>query len=271
MNIRFPLAAVRRLPAGSHWLMLFLGVAALLLAGPALAADVPAAPKSALGGLIALAGGDKGQPLSLSLQVLLLMTLLTLLPSVLLMMTAFVRIIIVLSILRQAIGLQQAPPNQLLVGLSLFMTFFVMQPALDQINRQALQPFVADSIPAEQAINRAGNVLHGFMMANTRTHDLDMFAKMAGEGPFPSREAVPMRVLMPAYATSELKTAFQIGVLLFLPFLVIDLVVASVLMALGMMMVSPVMIALPFKLMLFVAVDGWALVMASLAQSFAAG
>ncbi|MFA7440796.1 MAG: flagellar type III secretion system pore protein FliP [Sphingomonadaceae bacterium] len=252
--------------AKTHWLMLLGGLLALLAAGPVFAAD---APRTALGGLLELAGGDTGQPLSLSLQVLLLMSLLTLLPSVLLMMTAFVRIIIVLAILRQAIGLQQAPPNQLLVGLALFMTFFVMQPALDRINQHALQPFVADTLPAEQAIGRAGNELHGFMLANTRTADLGMFSELAGEGPYASNADVPMRVLMPAYATSELKTAFQIGVLLFLPFLVIDLVVASVLMALGMMMVSPVMIALPFKLLLFVAVDGWALIMASLAQSFA--
>lgn len=249
-----------------HIALFAAGLAALLLgASPASAQQAP----SALGGLIDLAGGEGGTPFSLSLQVLLLMSLITLLPSVLLMMTAFVRIIIVLSILRQAIGLQQAPPNQLLVGLSLFLTFFVMQPHLAQINARALQPFVADQMPAEQAIGAAGDVLHGFMLANTRTTDLKLFADLAGEKPFASKADVPMRVLMPAFATSELKTAFQIGILLFLPFLIIDLVVASVLMALGMMMVSPVMIALPFKLMLFVAVDGWALVMASLAQSFA--
>lgn len=249
-----------------HIALFAAGLAALLLgASPASAQQAP----SALGGLISLAGGEGGTPFSLSLQVLLLMSLITLLPSVLLMMTAFVRIIIVLSILRQAIGLQQAPPNQLLVGLSLFLTFFVMQPHLAQINARALQPFVADQMPAEQAISAAGDVLHGFMLANTRTTDLKLFADLAGEKPFASKADVPMRVLMPAFATSELKTAFQIGILLFLPFLIIDLVVASVLMALGMMMVSPVMIALPFKLMLFVAVDGWALVMASLAQSFA--
>ncbi|MBS3961226.1 MAG: flagellar type III secretion system pore protein FliP, partial [Sandarakinorhabdus sp.] len=234
------------------------------VASPAFAQAVPTTPPSApppsdsaLGGLLALFGAGNSGPLSLSLQVLLLMTLLTLLPSVLLMMTAFVRIVIVLAILRQAIGLQQAPPNQLLIGLALFMTFFVMQPAIADINTNALQPFVADQIPAEQAILSAGNVLHGFMLANTRTTDLKLFADLAGAGPFVSNQDVPMRVLMPAFATSELKTAFQIGILLFLPFLVIDLVVASMLMALGMMMVSPIMIALPFKLMLFVAVDGW--------------
>ena len=259
-------------PVG-HWLMFLAGCLALLIAAePALAQaappPTPPAQPSALGGLISLAGGETGTAFSLSLQVLLLMTLLTLLPSVLLMMTAFVRIVIVLAILRQAIGLQQAPPNQLLIGLALFLTFFVMQPWLADINAQALQPFVANQMPAEQAITKAGDILHGFMLQHTRTADLKLFADLAGAKPFASEAEVPMRILLPAFATSELKTAFQIGILLFLPFLVIDLVVASVLMALGMMMVSPVMIALPFKLMLFVAVDGWALVTASLARSF---
>lgn len=278
------LAAPARPAHLGHWrhLLLFAaGVLALLLladpvaaqaAAPVAAAPVaPAAPAggTGLGGLIALAGGEHGTPFALSLQVLLLMTLLALLPSVLLMMTAFVRIIVVLAILRQAIGLQQSPPNQLLLGLALFLTFFVMQPALSEINQTALQPFVENQLPAEQAIGRAGDVLHQFMIRNTRKTDLNLFAEIAHEGPFQTEAAVPMRVLMPAYATSELKTAFQIGILIFLPFLIIDLVVASVLMALGMMMVSPVMIALPFKLMLFVAIDGWALVTASLARSFA--
>ncbi len=265
--------ALRPLWQLGHLLLFALGVLALLLLAEPAAAQA-AAPDtggtgSGLSGLIALAGGESGTPFSLSLQVLLLMTLLALLPSVLLMMTAFVRIIVVLAILRQAIGLQQSPPNQLLMGLALFLTFFVMQPALHEINRTALQPFVANQLPAEQAIGRAGDVLHQFMLRNTRRHDLNMFAEIANTGAFENEAAVPMRVLMPAFATSELKTAFQIGVLIFLPFLIIDLVVASVLMALGMMMVSPVMIALPFKLMLFVAIDGWALVTASLARSFA--
>ncbi|WP_448580048.1 flagellar type III secretion system pore protein FliP [Thermaurantiacus sp.] len=253
--------------AAGHLLMLMAGLAMLLVSGMAEAQEA-----GLFGGLKTLAeeGGDRGA-LSLSLQVLLIMSLLTVLPSVVLMMTAFLRIIIVLAILRQALGLQQAPPNQLLVGLALFMTFFVMQPAWAEISAVAFDPWVADTIPAEVAIARAGDVLHGFMMANTRTADLKLFADLAKLGPFASEAEVPMRILLPAYATSELKTAFQIGVLLFLPFLVIDLVVASVLMALGMMMVSPIMIALPFKLMLFVAVDGWALVMASLAGSFATG
>lgn len=251
-----------------HLMLLVAGLVALLLAHPAVA---QAAEPGALSAILQLAGKgqQQGGALSLSLQLLLVMTLLTLLPSVLLMMTAFVRIMVVLAILRQAIGLQQAPPNQLLVGIALFLTFFVMQPSFDQINRTALQPFVADQLPAEQAIGRAGDVLHGFMLRNTRKTDLKLFADIAAEKAWAAPADVPMRVLMPAFATSELKTAFQIGVLLFLPFLIIDLVVASVLMALGMMMVSPVMISLPFKLMLFVAVDGWALVIASLAESFA--
>lgn len=250
------------------FLLLAAGVAALMTSAMARAEAAP----GLFGGLMRLSqqAGDTGA-LSLSLQVLLLMALLTVLPSVVLMMTAFLRIVIVLAILRQALGLQQAPPNQLLVGLALFMTFFVMQPSWAQIDAIALQPWMANAIPAEEAIRRAGGVLHGFMIANTRTTDLKLFADLAGAPPFASSEAVPMRILLPAFATSELKTAFQIGILLFLPFLVIDLVVASVLMALGMMMVSPMMIALPFKLMLFVAVDGWALVMASLAGSFASG
>ena len=256
-----------------HALLFMAGLLAMLISASPLFAQVappqPSAQPSALGGLIQLAGGEKGTAFSLSLQVLLLMTLLTLLPSVLLMMTAFVRIIVVLAILRQAIGLQQAPPNQLMVGLALFLTFFVMQPWFNQINESALQPFVANQMPAEQAIGRAGDILHGFMMQHTRTTDLNLFAGLANAPPFASDADVPMRILLPAFATSELKTAFQIGILLFLPFLIIDLVVASVLMSLGMMMVSPVLIALPFKLMLFVAVDGWALVTASLARSFA--
>ncbi|TPE60139.1 flagellar type III secretion system pore protein FliP [Sandaracinobacter neustonicus] len=258
------LTAARR----RHALLFVVGLLAMLMAAPVFAQTAPEQP-SALGGLIALAGGEKGTAFSLSLQVLLLMTLLTLLPSVLLMMTAFVRIVVVLAILRQAIGLQQAPPNQLMIGLALFLTFFVMQPWMERINDQALQPFVANELPAEQAISRASDILHGFMLQHTRTADLNLFAGLANASPFASEAEVPMRILLPAFATSELKTAFQIGILLFLPFLIIDLVVASVLMALGMMMVSPVLIALPFKLMLFVAVDGWALVTASLARSFA--
>ncbi len=222
---------------------------------------------TALDGVAALAGG-KG--LALPLQILLLMTLLTVLPSVLLMMTGFTRIIIVLAILRQAIGLGQAPPNQVLVGLALFLTLFVMQPTFARIEREAYAPFAAQTLPAEAAIARGGAALHDFMMAQTREKDLRLFANLSHSGPMATPAAVPMTLLLPAFATSELKTAFQIGFLIYLPFLVIDLVVASILMGLGMMMVSPTLISLPFKLLLFVMVDGWALMLGSLAGSFVA-
>lgn len=223
---------------------------------------------TALDSVAALESGKA--PLALPLQILLLMTLLTVLPSVLLLMTGFTRIIIVLAILRQAIGLGQAPPNQVLVGLSLFLTLFVMQPTFTRINREAYAPFAAQVLPAEKAIERGGAALHDFMMAQTREKDLRLFANLSQSGPFVAPADVPMAILLPAFATSELKTAFQIGFLIYLPFLVIDLVVASILMALGMMMVSPTLISLPFKLLLFVMVDGWALMLGSLAGSFVA-
>ncbi len=207
-------------------------------------------------------------PLALPLQILLLMTVLTLLPSLLLMMTGFTRILIVLAIVRQAIGLGQAPPNQLLVGLALFLTLFVMRPTVTAIEAQAYRPYAAGQIPAETAVERAGVALHGFMAAQTREKDVRLFSGLARTGPYAKPADIPMTVLVPAFATSELKTAFEIGFLVYLPFLVIDLVVAAILMALGMMMVSPTLISLPFKLLLFVAVDGWALLLGSLAESF---
>jgi flagellar biosynthetic protein FliP len=210
-----------------------------------------------------------GAPLALPLQILLLMTVLTLLPSLLLMMTGFTRILIVLAIVRQAIGLGQTPPNQLLVGLALFLTLFVMRPTVTAIEAQAYRPYASGAIPAEVAVERAGAHLHTFMRAQTREKDVRLFAGLAHVGPFATPADIPMSVLVPAFATSELKTAFEIGFLVYLPFLVIDLVVASILMALGMMMVSPTLISLPFKLLLFVAVDGWALLLGSLASSFA--
>jgi flagellar biosynthetic protein FliP len=215
------------------------------------------------------AGGNGGGSLSLSLQVLIIMGLLTVLPGILLMMTSFTRIIIVLSILRQALGLQQTPPNQVLIGLSLFLSFFVMAPAVNQINATAIQPYAEGRLNGTQLISTAGAPLHAFMAKQTRVKDLTMFAQMAKSGPYRSTADVPYSVLLPAFVTSELKTAFQIGFLVFLPFIVIDLVVATVLMALGMMMMSPTIISLPFKLLLFVLVDGWALTMGSLANSFA--
>jgi flagellar biosynthetic protein FliP len=226
----------------------------------------PGALSRALGSI----AGD-GRPLSLSLQILLIMSLLTVLPSILLMMTSFTRILIVLSILRQAIGLQQTPPNQVLVGLSLFLSLFVMKPVIDQIGAQAYTPYGSGQISIEEAVSRSGTVLHGFMIRQTREADLRMFAGMAGVERFPNPEAVPFSILLPAFITSELKTAFQIGFLIFLPFLIIDLVVSSTLMSLGMMMLSPTIVSMPFKLLLFVMVDGWTLTMGSLAASFSGG
>lgn len=214
--------------------------------------------------------GD-GRPLSLSLQLLILMGLLTVLPSLVLMMTSFTRIIIVLSILRQALGLQQTPPNQVLVGLSLFLSIFIMQPVLSQINTNAIAPYGKEEISLEEAITRSGDAFHNFMMRQTRKSDLAMFAKIAKVPDFKSKADVPFSILLPAFVTSELKTAFQIGFLIFLPFLIIDLIIASALMSLGMVMLSPTIISMPFKLLLFVLVDGWALTMGSLANSFAGG
>jgi len=236
-------------------------VVALCVAAPAFAQEA-----QMQGALSSLAGD--GKPLSLSLQVLLLMSLLTILPSLVLMMTSFTRIIIVLSILRQALGLQNTPPNQVLVGLSLFLSIFVMQPQLSEINKTAFQPYMANQMPIDQGIVRSGEVLHGFMMQQTRKTDLLLFADLAKAPKFKSPKEVPFAILLPAYVTSELKTAFQIGFLIFLPFLIIDLIVSSALMSLGMMMLSPAVVAMPFKLLLFVLIDGWALTMGSLAASF---
>ena len=192
----------------------------------------------------------------------------TLLPSMLLMMTSFVRIIIVLSLLRQALGTQSAPPNQVVIGLSLFLTFFVMGPTLDKVYAEAYVPYTKNAMPFEQALDRAEAPLRQFMSKQTRQSDLALFVRLAKLEPGMTAQAVPLRVLVPAFVTSELKSAFQIGFMIFIPFLVIDIVVASVLMSLGMMMLSPMIISMPFKLMLFVLVDGWTLIMGSLASSF---
>jgi len=228
----------------------------------------PAGIGDALERAMGSANGEDGAPLSFSLQVLLLMSLLTVLPALVLMMTSFTRIIIVLAILRQALGLQQSPPNQVLVGLALFLSLFIMAPTLEQVNTNAIEPYAAGTMEADAAIAEAGTAFHAFMIRQTRETDLAMFADLAGQDSFASPQDVPFSILLPAFVTSELKTAFQIGFMLFLPFLVIDLVVASVLMSLGMMMMSPTIISLPFKLLLFVLVDGWALLMGSLAMSF---
>jgi flagellar biosynthesis protein FliP len=236
--------------------------AVFLLTAPAEAAGLSRAAEQL--------SGD-GRPLSLSLQILLLMGLLTILPSLVLMMTSFTRIIIVLALLRQALGLQQTPPNQVLVGLALFLSLFIMAPAIEEINRVAYTPYGEEQISIEEAVQRSGTVLHGFMLEQTRDSDIALFMDIADADPVAEPADLPFSILLPAFVTSELKTAFMIGFLIWLPFLIIDLVVASALMALGMMMLSPPIVSMPFKLLLFVLVDGWALTMGSLAASFGGG
>lgn len=210
----------------------------------------------------------EGQTYTVTLEILALMTVLTLLPALLLMMTSFTRIIIVLSILRQALGTAQTPSNQIILGLSLFLTLFIMAPIFNEVNKVAVQPYMAGSVTAFEAINEATVPFKQFMLAQTRETDIRMFADIAGITDIESPEQTPLTLLMPAFVTSELKTAFQIGFMVFIPFVVIDLVVASVLMSMGMMMLSPMIVSLPFKLMLFVLVDGWSLIMGTLASSF---
>ncbi len=230
---------------------------------PSVATAVPGIPALAV-----QTGVGGGQTYSLTLQMLALMTALTLLPAALLMMTAFTRIVIVLGILRQAIGAGQTPPNQVLLGLALFLTFFVMAPVFDRINAEALQPYNAGKIDTMVALQRGVEPLKTFMLEQTREADIAAFVRISGGKGYEAAADVPLSVLVPAFVTSELKTAFLIGFLLFIPFVIIDLVVASVLMSMGMMMLSPVLISLPFKLMLFVLVDGWVLIMGTLAGSF---
>ncbi len=232
----------------------------LLLLAPAAHAQLP--------GLVSHALPNGGQSWSLPVQTLVFITSLTFIPAVLLMMTSFTRIIIVFGLLRNALGTPSAPPNQVMLGLALFLTFFIMAPTFDKIYDDAYLPFSQDKISMDVALEKGAQPLRDFMLRQTREADLALFARLANTPPIAGPEAVPMRILLPAYVTSELKTAFQIGFTVFIPFLIIDLVVASVLMALGMMMVPPATISLPFKLMLFVLVDGWQLLVGSLAQSF---
>lgn len=211
---------------------------------------------------------DGSQSYSVTIQILAIMTMLSFLPAMVMMMTSFTRIIIVFAILRQAMGLQSTPSNQVLVGLSLFLTFFIMTPVLEKVNDLAVQPYINEQLAPLQALKAAEGPFREFMMAQTRESDLNLFLKISDTPDVNSAAEVPFFVLVPAFVTSELKTAFQIGFMLFIPFLVIDLVVASVLMAMGMMMLSPVIISLPFKIMLFVLVDGWAMIVGTLATSF---
>ncbi len=211
---------------------------------------------------------DGGQTYTVGLQVLALMTAFSLLPAALIMLTSFTRVLIVLAIVRQAVGMPQAPSGQILIGLSLFLTFFIMSPVFNKVYDDAVGPYLDEKIPAKQAFNLASSPFKEFMLAQTREKDLTLFAEIAQSGEINDSSEVPFSLLMPAFVTSELKTAYQIGFLIFIPFLIIDLVVASVLMAMGMMMLSPMIISLPFKIMLFVLVDGWAMVMGTLASSF---
>jgi flagellar biosynthetic protein FliP len=242
--------------------------AAALCAGACLLTALPVLAQNALPAFSSTPAPGGGQNYSLNLQTLLLLTSLSFLPALLLMMTGFTRIIIVLSLLRQALGTPTSPPNQVMVGLALFLTLFVMSPVLDRINADAYQPFSENRISFTEAVDKGSVPLREFMLKQTREGDLALFTKLSGRSVDNARET-PLTILIPAYVTSELKTAFQIGFLIFIPFLIIDMAVASVLMGMGMMMVSPAMISLPFKLMIFVMVDGWALLMGSLAQSFA--
>lgn len=213
-------------------------------------------------------GPADGQTYSVTLEILALMTVLTVLPAILLMMTSFTRIVIVLAILRQALGTASSPSNQIIIGLSLFLSLFIMSPVLQQVNDLAVQPYLQEKVSAIEAIKVAVEPFKTFMLAQTRETDIRMFADIAGIESIASPEETPLRLLLPAFVTSELKTAFQIGFMIFIPFVIIDLVVASVLMSMGMMMLSPLIISLPFKLMLFVLVDGWSLIMGTLASSF---
>ncbi|MFA0550544.1 flagellar type III secretion system pore protein FliP [Vibrio lentus] len=209
-----------------------------------------------------------GEDYSINLQILALMTMLGFLPAMVILMTSFTRIVVVMSILRQAMGLQQTPSNQVIIGIAIFLTFFIMSPVINQVNEQAVQPYLNEQISARQAFDVAQGPIKSFMLKQTRIKDLETFVEISG-AEVTNPEDVSMAVLIPAFITSELKTAFQIGFMLFLPFLIIDLVVASVLMAMGMMMLSPMIVSLPFKLMLFVLVDGWNLILSTLAGSFA--
>ncbi len=242
-----------------HWLWPVL-CAVLLPAEAWAAADLPA---------LTVTTDDSGaESYGISIQILAVMTLLTLLPSLVIMLTAFTRIVIVFAILRQAIGLQQTPSNQILVGIALFLTIFVMAPVIEDVKAVALEPYLAETMTPQDALVSASGPFKDFMLEQTREDDLDLFMRLSEHQPLDDVADVDFFVLVPAFMTSELKTAFQIGFMLFIPFLIIDMVVASVLMSMGMMMLSPLIISLPFKIMLFVLVDGWVMIMGTLANSF---
>ena len=240
----------------------------LALALAAIVLGATAAHAAGIGALDMKPDGHGGQSYTVPVQLLLLMAGLVFLPAVLLTMTSFTRIIIVLSLLRQALGLTQTPPNQVLIGLALFLTMFVMGPVFTRVGTDAVQPLIDNKISTEEALAKAEGPLREFMLKQTRRDDLGLFLKLAGGQTYPTAQDVPFSVLVPAFVTSELKTGFQIGFLIFLPFLVIDIVVAAVMMSLGMMLLSPTSVSLPLKLALFVLVNGWTLVIGSLAEGF---
>jgi flagellar biosynthesis protein FliP len=246
--------------AETHLLRLFVTLL-LILPAAAAAQGVPAFTTSA--------SPDGGTAYSLSIQTLLLLTTLSFLPAVVLMMTSFTRIIIVFALLRSAMGTQTSPPNQVLLGLALFLTFFIMSPVADRVYSDAFQPLSVGEIQLDEALERASDPVRNFMLMQVRDADLGLFARLSKTPPVENAADLPMRVIIPAFVTSELKTAFQIAFVIFIPFLIIDMLVASVLMSMGMMMMSPVIVSLPFKIMLFVLIDGWTLLIGSLVQSFA--
>jgi len=232
---------------------------------------VYAADDLSLSALTLTTNPDGSQEYSVTLQILIFMTALSFIPAAIIMMTSFTRIVVVMAILRQAFGLQQTPSNQVIIGLTLFLTLFIMTPVYNQVNETAIQPYLADQLTSVEAIDRGKIPLRAFMLEQTRVKDLDTLSAMAGIETVDKPTDLPMTVIIPAFIISELKTAFQIGFILFIPFLIIDLVVASILMAMGMMMLSPMIVSLPFKLMLFVLVDGWNLVIGTIATSYGMG
>lgn len=254
--MRFNWIMIRR---GLYLVLALLLVSLVMMPSMAHAQGIP---------LVNVTGGKSGQQYSMTLQLLGLMTVLTLLPSMLLMMTAFVRVIIVLSLLRQALGTQQTPPNTVLVGLALFLTFFIMSPVFETIYRDAVGPYMNGRMDFDAALIKAEAPIREFMTKQTREDDIAMFMQIANRQEVRDATQVPFTTLMPAFITSEIKSAFTIGFLIYIPFVVIDLIVSSVLMSMGMMMLSPMIISMPIKLMLFVLIDGWTLLMASLSNSF---
>lgn len=256
---------IKKLMVKKFTLLIFIVISLLAFSGNIYAEDL------SMSALKLTTNPDGTQEYSVTLQILIFMTALSFIPAGIIMMTSFTRIVVILAILRQAIGLQQTPSNQVVIGLTLFMTLFIMTPVYNQINASAIQPYLQDQLTSIEAIDKAKVPLRAFMLEQTRIKDLDTLANMAGLEAVDQPTDLPMTVIIPAFVISELKTAFQIGFMLFIPFLIIDLVVASILMAMGMMMLSPMIVSLPFKLMLFVLVDGWNLVIGTIATSYGMG